>query len=425
MSHDVHHGKRGDGHGGSSPGAGARPGGTPGKQTLVEQVSALVDPPPVIQQRAKGEQPAPEVHRAAEHGVATPSAPLPFADTIQHAFGRHDISTVQAHTGPEAANSAREMGAEAYAAGNHVVLGQRADLHTVAHEAAHVVQQRGGVQLKGGVGEVGDTYERHADEVADAVVQGRSAEALLDRHAPEGITGEPARGAVSGGAVQRFINVSIDQDQFVSTQQTSTRPPGGLPQGSQGDHTTPFTSLQNQIANAIEGVSLADAWVNLADTLKVYQALPGWTESKKWTTNTVGPHVENLLNTKGDEVALQNAVTQMLALRNQIALTSLPSGGSGNAEGKWAGSLQHQERQFQLGHTPALPKDTVIEYIWKAFEHGRVNALSEDKRKSILQQHAMTMADAYPQLNGSLGITDKAILDYYPKRDWLTYTPPD
>jgi hypothetical protein len=33
---------------------------------------------------------------------------------------------------------------------NHV----GADLHTVAHEAAHVVHQREGVQLKGGVGAV-------------------------------------------------------------------------------------------------------------------------------------------------------------------------------------------------------------------------------------------------------------------------------
>jgi hypothetical protein len=36
-----------------------------------------------------------------------------------------------------------------------------------------VVQQRGGVQLRGGVGQPGDEYERHADEVADAVVAGR------------------------------------------------------------------------------------------------------------------------------------------------------------------------------------------------------------------------------------------------------------
>ena len=42
-------------------------------------------------------------------------------------------------------------------------------------------RQRGGVSLKGGVGESGDQYERHADDVADAVVAGKSAEPILDR----------------------------------------------------------------------------------------------------------------------------------------------------------------------------------------------------------------------------------------------------
>jgi hypothetical protein len=40
-----------------------------------------------------------------------------------------------------------------YATGNHVAFKGAPNLHTAAHEAAHVVQQRGGVQLKGGVGQ--------------------------------------------------------------------------------------------------------------------------------------------------------------------------------------------------------------------------------------------------------------------------------
>src|SRR5262249_14172656 len=51
---------------------------------------------------------------------------------------------------------------------------------------AHVVQQRGGVQLKGGVGAAGDAYERHADAVADQVVRGQSAAMLLDPYASPG-----------------------------------------------------------------------------------------------------------------------------------------------------------------------------------------------------------------------------------------------
>jgi len=94
---------------------------------------------------------------------------LPFASTIQRAFGRHDVSSIAAHQGPKASASTHQMGAQAFATGNHVVLGG-----STAHEAAHVVQQRGGVQLNGGVGAAGDSYERHADAVADRVVAGQS-----------------------------------------------------------------------------------------------------------------------------------------------------------------------------------------------------------------------------------------------------------
>jgi hypothetical protein len=106
----------------------------PGKQTLVEQIYV-----PVVQQRAAIEpdkQDEAAVPAAASQGVATSASTLPFSDTIQRAFGRRDISSVQAHTGREAAASARAMGADAYATGNHVVLGGGTDLHTVAHEAA-------------------------------------------------------------------------------------------------------------------------------------------------------------------------------------------------------------------------------------------------------------------------------------------------
>jgi hypothetical protein len=59
------------------------------------------------------------------------------------------------------------MGAEAFTSGNHVAFAGTPSLHTAAHEAAHVVQQRAGIHLKGGVGQVGDEYEKHADAVAD------------------------------------------------------------------------------------------------------------------------------------------------------------------------------------------------------------------------------------------------------------------
>lgn len=116
----------------------------------------------------------------ALQGVEGGGSPLPFHSQIQQSFGHHDVSGVSAHMGDSAAAASESIGAEAYAVGNQVAFKSSPTLHTAAHEAAHVVQQRGGVQLKGNVGEAGDAYEQHADAVADLVVQGKSAESLLD-----------------------------------------------------------------------------------------------------------------------------------------------------------------------------------------------------------------------------------------------------
>jgi hypothetical protein len=174
----------------------AAPERTPGKRTLTEATAAS-------QSQTAGNGDA--VHVAAQRGVATAGTPLPFGASIQQLFGRHDVSGIQAHTGPEATASARAMGASAYATGNHVVLGDGADLHTVAHEAAHVVQQRAGVQLKGGVGEHGDPHEQHANAVADRVVRGASAESLLDRY---------AAGSAASATVQRkWVGERVVEDE--------------------------------------------------------------------------------------------------------------------------------------------------------------------------------------------------------------------
>ncbi len=121
-----------------------------------------------------------DVQARAADGISGPGERLPFLDAIQKSFGGHDVSGTSAHTGDQATSAAKDIGAQAYAMGNNVAFAGTPDLHTAAHEAAHVVQQRAGVHLKGGVGQSGDAYEQHADAVADMVVQGKSAEGLLD-----------------------------------------------------------------------------------------------------------------------------------------------------------------------------------------------------------------------------------------------------
>lgn len=121
-----------------------------------------------------------QVGEIAANGINGTPMPLPYFNRVQQAFGKHDISHVQAYADGKAAQAAKSIGAEAYASGDKIAFANaNPSLHTVAHEAAHIIQQQAGVHLKGGVGQEGDRYEQHADAVADAVVTGKSAENLL------------------------------------------------------------------------------------------------------------------------------------------------------------------------------------------------------------------------------------------------------
>ncbi len=152
-------------------------------------------------------------HEIAQAGINGPSTRLPHAEQIQRAFAKHDVSGVRAHLDDDAAEAAETLGAAAYATGMDVAFAGPPSLHTAAHEAAHVVQQRAGVQLAGGFGESGDAYERHADEVADAVVAGQSAEPILSRMA-----GQPAAQptAVQRSAVTTPTNGAVQFDKSSS-----------------------------------------------------------------------------------------------------------------------------------------------------------------------------------------------------------------
>jgi uncharacterized protein DUF4157 len=141
----------------------------------------------------------PAVQARALEGIAGSGQPLPYRAQIQALFGRHDVSGVTAHAGGEAKQAADDIGADAYATGDHIAFSRSPDLHTAAHEAAHVVQQRGGVQLKDSVGRPGDVYERHAGAVADRVAAGQSAEDLLDQMAG----GSPTAAVQTQAAIAR------------------------------------------------------------------------------------------------------------------------------------------------------------------------------------------------------------------------------
>ncbi|ODS25042.1 hypothetical protein AB835_00620 [Candidatus Endobugula sertula] len=125
-----------------------------------------------------------DIQQYARYGIANARQSLPYQDQIQQAFGHHDVSSVQVQVGGPAAEAGARMGALAYTSGERIAFRQFPSLHLAAHETAHVIQQRSGLTLPGNVGKAGDRWERHADDVANKVVAGESAEALLDDVTP-------------------------------------------------------------------------------------------------------------------------------------------------------------------------------------------------------------------------------------------------
>ena len=139
-------------------------------------------------------------HGIAAQGLQGPGRPLTHLDTLQQAFGHHDIRAMREHTGTVAGSALDALDAEGYTRGGRMALAGTPDLYTQAHEAAHGVQQAAlgeRMMLPGGIGVAGDRYERQADAVADAVLRGESAQPLLDRMVagPTQVSAAPAGAA--------------------------------------------------------------------------------------------------------------------------------------------------------------------------------------------------------------------------------------
>jgi hypothetical protein len=107
-----------------------------------------------------------------------------------------DFSDVRIHTGARADDSARSINAQAYTVGSQVVFrsgafqpDSPAGQHVLAHELAHVVQQRSGpvsgVPAPGGisVSQPGDPFEQAADRAAASALAGDGV--IAQRAGPE------------------------------------------------------------------------------------------------------------------------------------------------------------------------------------------------------------------------------------------------
>ncbi|MBN9561712.1 MAG: DUF4157 domain-containing protein [Alphaproteobacteria bacterium] len=138
--------------------------------------AAPIAKPPPVRPGAGHHAPA-----AVHEVLRSPGQPLAAATRtlLEPRFG-HDFGRVRVHAAAPDAASARAVQARAYTVGEHIVFaaGQydptsASGVRLLAHELAHVVQQRGHSprpQAKLTIGAPGDALEREADAAADAVM---------------------------------------------------------------------------------------------------------------------------------------------------------------------------------------------------------------------------------------------------------------
>ena len=142
------------------------------------------NPKPETRNSELGTQNSAGVPPIVHEVLRSPGQPL---DAVTRAlmeprFG-HDFSRVRVHTGARAAESASAVNALAYTVGRDVVFGAGqfasdtgAGQRLMAHELAHVVQQRvgGNVAAPEAISSPGNGSECEADKAAEAVTAGQS-----------------------------------------------------------------------------------------------------------------------------------------------------------------------------------------------------------------------------------------------------------
>ena len=69
--------------------------------------------------------PAGNAHEIADRGLQGPGRPLTHLDTLQQAFGHHDIRDMREHTGPVAGTALDALDAEGYTRGGRMALAGR------------------------------------------------------------------------------------------------------------------------------------------------------------------------------------------------------------------------------------------------------------------------------------------------------------
>jgi hypothetical protein len=152
--------------------------------------------------------------------------PSPTLNRIEPYLGA-DLSGVRIHADSAAGRAANSLQARAFTHGNDIFLGKNespSDIGLMAHEATHVIQQRGGAitrtQAQSSMGAPGDALEREADAVADKVTAEERVSGIgklmgvlpaIQRYPGEGIADDIGSAVVSAGEAVVSVGETVGE----------------------------------------------------------------------------------------------------------------------------------------------------------------------------------------------------------------------
>jgi hypothetical protein len=205
---------------GTPPGEGQDPGGQAGNGTLRKE--------PTVVQTARAPLTSTPMRISPQAVLGQLGGGEPIRSSLRFDMETglgHDFSSVRVHNDASAGALAVSLGAHAFAVGEHIAFapglyqpGTGASRKLIAHELAHVVQQRRGLTgsiLRRGIGSAGDPYEQEAEAVAERVCRGTPSAPTRDS--------KPTNSHGSGaGAVQCFSG--SDAAAYAKTWATKTNP---------------------------------------------------------------------------------------------------------------------------------------------------------------------------------------------------------
>jgi hypothetical protein len=309
--------------------------------------------------------------------LGSPGRPLSLSDRayFEPRLG-HDFSRVKIHDDEKSAESARAVAAHAYTVGNSVVFGagrfapgSTAGRRLLAHELAHVVQQRsastdGDLQI----GPETDVYERAADAIADQIAYPTAAHGPMADRPP-----------VSAG---RFSVQRESTGPAPSTGAESASPSSGAPAAKQSCPALP-SGIPGTCPDRHNGYAAAAGCFRLNS----------WLPCASVASNDVCRAVDAFNFTGNEGLELEACV---LASRGDKRLTRAKAAWFNNTNSCIWG---HWRAAFDALHDPALPVPTGLTPEWAAaVTTCRADGIGTDtccRAHVVAEQHAIEACGSY------------------------------